>query len=138
MFLVVSLFVLTSLCPRVTTYSRGAPDSACSDNMEPRHGYSVQVHSGEVKRENFTFFSRLAHPPWKSSLIWRRLSTGTISGSPSGPRGHHSRDSWSRRWRRSIQTLNVSLSGQRKTTGSSRPCIFSFHRHRQQQTFSRV
>ena len=59
MLLVVSLCVLASLVPRVTTYSRGAPDSACSDNMEPRHGYSVQA--GPPPVEIITDMEEIVH-----------------------------------------------------------------------------
>ena len=45
MLVVACLVMLTSLSPRVNTYSRGAPDSACSDNMQPRHGFDVQVRT---------------------------------------------------------------------------------------------
>ena len=37
------LMSLLYLTTRVDTYSRGAPDSSCTDNMQPRHGFSVQA-----------------------------------------------------------------------------------------------
>ena len=59
MFVVLSLLGLTSLCPLVTTYSRGAPDTACSDNMVPRHGYSVQA--GPPPVEILTDMEEIVH-----------------------------------------------------------------------------
>ena len=56
---VACLVMLTSLSPRVNTYSRGAPDSACSDNMEPRHGYSVQA--GPPPVEIITDMEEIVH-----------------------------------------------------------------------------
>ena len=38
-----ALLCLLAASPHVDTYSRGAPDSACTDNMMPRHGFDVQV-----------------------------------------------------------------------------------------------
>ena len=38
-----TLLCLLAASPHVDTYSRGAPDSACTDNMMPRHGFDVQV-----------------------------------------------------------------------------------------------
>ena len=44
-----ALLCLLAASPHVDTYSRGAPDSACTDNMMPRHGFDVQVTKPQTR-----------------------------------------------------------------------------------------
>ena len=40
------IFLLLPIISSVQTYSRGAPDSACKNNLEPMHGKGVTGQQG--------------------------------------------------------------------------------------------
>ena len=48
-FLPYSYPLLVLLLPRVLSFSRGAPTSACTGAMEPRHGYDPQTGRAPVE-----------------------------------------------------------------------------------------
>ena len=56
-----ALLCLLAVSPHVDTYSRGAPDSACTDNMMPRHGFDVQVTKLQTRQTAINIYKCLAN-----------------------------------------------------------------------------
>ena len=87
--LLVPLVVL-SLPSQSDSYSRGAPDSACTDRMLPRHGYDVQagpppaeilVDSTEITHQDYLRVTiRTKAGPFKGFLVKAVEVVDTDSG----------------------------------------------------------